>query len=129
MFSSSVVESYSNDRTAQRLQILKSELDVLGVENRFLLQGTQIERPESMETAPPRIKFLSATRNLALEPLFERADFDRVVFSNDIFIEAESIVELLNTRNGDWDMVCGLDLAYWGYVVSFLTLLPLICNT
>jgi hypothetical protein len=38
-----------------------------------------------------------------------------VVFSNDVFIEAESIVELLDTKGGDFDMVCGLDLAYWGY--------------
>jgi hypothetical protein len=50
-----------------------------------------------------------------MAPLVENGGYTRVVFSNDVFIEAESIVELLDTKGGDFDMVCGLDLAYWGY--------------
>lgn len=121
----SVVESYSHDRTAQHLRDLKAQLDVLGVENQFLLENTSIDHPPSMDTAPPRIEFLSSTRNLALMPLVERGNFDRVVFSNDVFIEAESIIELLATKNGDWDMVCGIDLARWGYVFVAGFVIPL----
>lgn len=73
-----------------------------------------------METGPSRIKFLAAVRNLVLKPLVQNGGYDRILFSNDIFISAESIVELLKTRDGDWDMVCGLDLSFWGYVLLFI---------
>jgi hypothetical protein len=71
-------------------------------------------RPESMNTAPPRIRFLAASRNLVMQPLVEGGGYEHVIFSNDVFVEAESIVELLNTKGGNYDMVCGLDLSYWG---------------
>jgi hypothetical protein len=72
------------------------------------------------ETAPPRITFLAAVRNLVMEPLVQHGGYTRVVFSNDIFIEAESIVELLDTKGGDYDMACGLDLSFWGCVYTVL---------
>ncbi|KAJ7081154.1 cryptococcal mannosyltransferase 1-domain-containing protein [Mycena belliarum] len=49
-----------------------------------------------------------------MEPLVKHGGYERVVFSNDIFIEAESIVELLDTKGGDYDMACGLDFGCWG---------------
>ncbi len=67
-----------------------------------------------MDTAPPRIKFLAAVRNKVLEPLVANGSYDRVIFSNDVFIESETILELLKTRDGDYDMACGIDLSYWG---------------
>jgi hypothetical protein len=67
-----------------------------------------------MSTGIPRIEFLSANRNLALAPLMEHGGYDIVLFSNDIFIEAESVVDLLKTKDGEWDMVCGLDVDRWG---------------
>lgn len=67
-----------------------------------------------MSTGPGRIQFLSDTRNLALAPLVEHGGYDVVLFSNDVLIEAESVVELLKTKNGEWDMVCGLDMGRWG---------------
>ncbi|KAJ7679475.1 cryptococcal mannosyltransferase 1-domain-containing protein [Mycena polygramma] len=110
----SIVESNSWDNTAELLEEFDRKLETLGVARRILTHDTSIERPPSMDTAPPRIQFLAAVRNLVMQPLVEHGGYTRVVFSNDVFIEAESIVELLDTKGGDFDMACGLDLAYWG---------------
>ncbi|KAJ6618609.1 hypothetical protein B0H10DRAFT_2217570 [Mycena sp. CBHHK59/15] len=64
------------------------------------MQDTSIPRPPLMLTAPLRINILAATRNLAIEQLVERGGYDRLLFSNDVFVKAEAIVELLNTRDG-----------------------------
>ncbi|KAG8216632.1 cryptococcal mannosyltransferase 1-domain-containing protein [Butyriboletus roseoflavus] len=61
-----------------------------------------------------RINFLSALRNHALEPLVEKGGYDKVVFSNDIYIEPETIIELLNTADGEYDMACGMDFGHFG---------------
>lgn len=59
-----------------------------------------------------------------MEPLIEQAEdgvmYERVIFSNDVFVTAESVVELLKTRDGGYDMACGMDLAYWGSVHVFV---------
>ncbi|KIY53625.1 glycosyltransferase family 69 protein [Fistulina hepatica ATCC 64428] len=110
----SVVESHSGDKTAALLSEFDASLASRGIRRRIILGDTSVPRPESMETSPARIEFLAATRNLVLAPLRERGEYDRVLFSNDVFVEAESIIELLRTRDGDWDMVCGLDLSFWG---------------
>ncbi|KAF8204169.1 cryptococcal mannosyltransferase 1-domain-containing protein [Mycena galopus ATCC 62051] len=110
----SVVESNSWDGTAEMLDEWKGTLDELGVPHLIRTRDKTITRPADMSTGNPRIEFLSATRNLALAPLVEHGGYDIVLFSNDIFIEAESIVELLKTKDGEWDMVCGLDLSRWG---------------
>ncbi|PBK95361.1 hypothetical protein ARMGADRAFT_1163957 [Armillaria gallica] len=57
---------------------------------------------------------LTALKVQVLEPLVANGGYDRVIFSNDVFIESETILELLKTRNGDYDMACGIDLSYWG---------------
>ncbi|KAJ7259145.1 cryptococcal mannosyltransferase 1-domain-containing protein [Mycena haematopus] len=110
----SIVESNSGDNTADLLEAFDKTLATMEVKRRILTHDTSIERPADMGTAPPRIKFLAAVRNLAMEPLVQHGGYTRVIFSNDVYIEAESIVELLDTKGGDYDMVCGLDLAYWG---------------
>ncbi|KAK7038616.1 cryptococcal mannosyltransferase 1-domain-containing protein [Favolaschia claudopus] len=110
----SVVESNSWDNTAALLEEFDKTLENMEVKRRILTHDSSIPRPESMATAPPRIEFLSAVRNLVMEPLVKNGGYTRVIFSNDVFIEAESIVELLDTKGGDFDMACGLDLAYWG---------------
>ena len=33
---------------------------------------------------------------------------------SDIFVDAEGVVELLHSRDGDYDMVCAFDYAQWG---------------
>ncbi|KAJ6628080.1 cryptococcal mannosyltransferase 1-domain-containing protein [Mycena sp. CBHHK59/15] len=69
-----------------------------------------------MDTAPLHIEFLAALQNLAMQLLVEHGSYTCMVFSNDVFIEAESIIELLDTNGGDYDMVCSLDLSYWWVV-------------
>ncbi|KAJ6589619.1 cryptococcal mannosyltransferase 1-domain-containing protein [Mycena capillaripes] len=110
----SIVESYSSDDTPALLHDFDATLQTMGVSRRILTQDTSIPRPASMGTAPPRIEFLAAVRNLAIEPLVTLGGYDRVLFTNDVFVEAESIVELLNTRGGDYDMACGMDFGQWG---------------
>ncbi|KAF7334689.1 Glycosyltransferase family 69 protein [Mycena venus] len=105
----SIVESYSSDATPTLLLSFDKALEAMGVPHRILTRDTSIPRPTSMLTAPPRIDFLAATRNLVIEPLVERGGYDRLLFSNDVFVEAEAIVELLHTRDGDYDMACGVD--------------------
>ncbi|KAJ6454197.1 cryptococcal mannosyltransferase 1-domain-containing protein [Mycena sanguinolenta] len=110
----SIVESNSGDNTANLLEEFDRTLATMQVKRRVLTHDTSIVRPADMGTAPPRIQFLAAVRNLAMEPLVQHGGYTRVLFSNDVFIEAESIVELLDTKGGDYDMACGLDMAYWG---------------
>ncbi|KAJ6626633.1 cryptococcal mannosyltransferase 1-domain-containing protein [Mycena sp. CBHHK59/15] len=110
----SIVESNSWDNTATLLEEFDKTLAAIGVPRRILTHDTSVPRPPSMDTAPPRIIFLAAVRNLVMAPLVERGGYARVLFSNDVFIEAEAIVELLDTKGGAYDMACGLDLAYWG---------------
>ncbi|KAJ6454202.1 cryptococcal mannosyltransferase 1-domain-containing protein [Mycena sanguinolenta] len=110
----SIVESNSQDQTAHLLEEFDKTLGTMHVKRRILTHDTSIVRPADMGTAPPRIQFLAAVRNLAMEPLVQHGGYTRVIFSNDVFIEAESIVELLDTKGGDYDMACGLDMAWWG---------------
>ncbi|KAJ7673899.1 cryptococcal mannosyltransferase 1-domain-containing protein [Mycena polygramma] len=110
----SIVESYSTDSTPALLRTFDKTLENLGVPRRILTQDTTFVRPPSMLTALPRVEFLAAVRNRAIEPLVAHGGYDRLLFSNDIFIEAESIVELLNTQDGEYDMACGLDFGNRG---------------
>jgi hypothetical protein len=70
-----------------------------------------------MSTAQPRIEYLAAVRNLVLTPLVTHGGYERVLFSNDVFLTAESAVELLRTNGGAYDMACALDLHSWGWVL------------
>ncbi|KAJ7622878.1 cryptococcal mannosyltransferase 1-domain-containing protein [Mycena rosella] len=106
----SVVESNSWDGTAEMLDEWKGTLDGMGVAHLIHTRDHVVPRPSDRD----RIDFLSAARNLALAPLVEKGGYDVVLFSNDILIKAESVVELLKTNNGEWDMVCGLDVGRWG---------------
>lgn len=108
----SVVESHSSDGSALLLQALDADLALLGVSRRILTGDTAVPKPDYLPGVK-RIEFLAATRNRAMEPLLV-GGYDRVVFSNDIFIEPESFVELLETNNGDYDMACGLDMGHFG---------------
>ncbi|KAJ7492035.1 cryptococcal mannosyltransferase 1-domain-containing protein [Mycena latifolia] len=109
----SIVESNSWDGTAELLDEWKVTLDGMGVAHAIRTRDQTITRPAEMP-GNVRIDFLSAVRNLVLAPLVEKGGYDVVLFSNDVLIEAESVIELLKTKNGEWDMVCGLDLARWG---------------
>jgi hypothetical protein len=101
------------------LEEFDAQLESMGVARRILTRDTSIPRPPDM-SGTPRIEFLSAVRNRVMEPLVEKGGYEKVIFSNDIYIEAESVVELLKSRDGDWDFVCGLDFGYWGWVIYLL---------
>jgi len=108
----SIVESHSTDSSPQLLEALDARLARMGVSRRIITGDKTVSKPDDMSWNN-RIEFLAATRNRALEPLMA-GGYDRVVFSNDIFIEPESFVELLETNDGDYDMACGLDFAHFG---------------
>ncbi|CAK5284762.1 unnamed protein product [Mycena citricolor] len=113
----SIVESHSGDNTADLLESFDVTLTSLDIPHRVLTRDTSIERPPGpvmWESKPGRIEYIAAVRNLAMQPLLEMSGYTRVVFSNDVFIEAESIVELVHTREGDYNMVCGMDFGPWG---------------
>ncbi|OJT02924.1 hypothetical protein TRAPUB_6508 [Trametes pubescens] len=109
----SIVENYSTDRSPDLLREFARDLDRLGVRNRVLVSDETVKKPEHVEWNP-RIEFLAAIRNQALEPLLAGGGYDRVLFSNDIYIEPESVLELLATRDGDYDFACGLDFGHFG---------------
>ncbi|TFK84150.1 glycosyltransferase family 69 protein [Polyporus arcularius HHB13444] len=109
----SIIENYSSDRSPDLLREFASELDRRGVRNRVLVQDETVKKPEDVQWNP-RIEFLAAIRNQALEPLLQTGGYDKVLFSNDIYIEPESVIELLETRAGDFDFACGLDFGHFG---------------
>ena len=109
----SILESESNDQTPILLQELDDRLGALNVQRRILIQDKTIRKPINM-AGNNRIHYLSALRNHVLEPLVENGGYDKVIFSNDIFVEPETILELLYTADGEYDMVCGIDYGNFG---------------
>ena len=109
----SIVESESDDRSPVLLQQLDDKLGAMGIQRRILTQDEAVTKPENL-IGNNRIYYLSALRNRALEPLVEMGGYDKVMFSNDIYIEPEAILELLYTAEGEYDMVCGMDYGIWG---------------
>ncbi|KAJ7183288.1 cryptococcal mannosyltransferase 1-domain-containing protein [Mycena filopes] len=110
----SILESYSTDASPTILRELDKTLQKMGVARRILTDDISIRRPDSMKTTPRRIEYLAALRNYAIEPLVAQGGYDRLLFSNDIFLEADAMVELLDTKDGEYDMACGLDFGGWG---------------
>ena len=109
----SVLESGSDDQSPALLQRLDKRLDAMRVQRRILTHDKAITKPDNLN-GNDRTEFLSALRNRVLEPLVENGGYDKVIFSNDIFIEPETIIELLNTAEGEYDMACGMDYAHFG---------------
>ncbi|KZT69133.1 glycosyltransferase family 69 protein [Daedalea quercina L-15889] len=109
----SIVESNSDDSTPDLLRDFDAALAQLHVPRRILIQDTAIEKPEDL-AFDNRIEFLAAVRNRAMEPLVERGGYDKVLFSNDVFIEPESIVELIETADGEYDFACAMDFNHFG---------------
>jgi hypothetical protein len=118
----SIFESWSNDKTPDLLEAWKNDLSARGIANTFILRDKEIKKPNPYFTNQHRIIFLSESRNRALEPLHKlNQTFDRILFSNDVYIHAESAVELLRTRNGSYDVACGMDFAQWGLYDTWVT--------
>ncbi|KAJ7274051.1 cryptococcal mannosyltransferase 1-domain-containing protein [Mycena rebaudengoi] len=102
----SIVESNSHDNSPALLNDFAASLSALRVPHKVIVGDTSVERPSDVGTGFPRIDFLAAVRNLVMQPLIELAEgtysetgnvnarappqhFSRVVWSNDVFIEAE----------------------------------------
>ena len=119
----SIVESYSQDKTPELLRQFDASLAKLHVPRRIVVQDTATEKPEDL-AFDNRIEFLAAVRNRAMEPLVDHGGYDKVLFSNDVFVEPESIIELIETANGDYDFACAMDFNHFGCVFMLWSALP-----
>eukprot|EP01065_Artemidia_motanka_P030612 TRINITY_DN36659_c0_g1_i1.p1 TRINITY_DN36659_c0_g1~~TRINITY_DN36659_c0_g1_i1.p1 ORF type:complete len:440 (+),score=-65.77 TRINITY_DN36659_c0_g1_i1:34-1353(+) len=103
----SIVEGHSDDGTFDVLVALRKDMRNLGLE--YHLQVSEID-----PTQGDRIEGLAALRNLALEPLVnDSARYSpdtAVVFSNDVAICMEDLLELVHQRVFQKaDMTCAMD--------------------
>ena len=113
----SIVEGRSTDGTFQVLDLLRREMDKIGV--KYYLRSSPID-----PTKTERITALANLRNMAMEPLFKHADQyskdTTVMFLNDVAICMEDILELIHQRIFQGaDMTCGLDWTYVGHDPTF----------
>jgi hypothetical protein len=130
-----VAESNSLDGTAERLRQWGQKLEANGFRNRIDTRS-QEGRWWPYGTSPERIDYLAQARNFALQPLShndssirlaDAASWTKVVFMNDIFFDAASVVRLLASRvdddasqAGDYDAVCGVDFGWSGLYDSWV---------
>lgn len=123
----SILESGSWDESKAVLKELDSRLEALGVRKTIILsQSTHkdemekpmgsgwIDTPRGMKELR-RIPYLSKLRNEAMKPLEEerhkQRDYSRIIWLNDVVFTPADVIELLNTREGDYAAACSLDFA------------------
>ncbi|KXN67515.1 glycosyltransferase family 69 protein, partial [Conidiobolus coronatus NRRL 28638] len=108
----SIVENFSGDNTKVQLREFDQELEKLGIGHTIELGYNEFTGKRE-NRQDERINFLKDVRNRAMEPLFklkkQGKEYDYIIFINDIFFIAEDIIQLINSNQGDYDMVCGLD--------------------
>lgn len=110
----SIVESYSTDSSPDLLTAYAATLTARGVPHRILVRDdAAVPKPDDLQFNN-RISFLARIRNRVMEPLVESGGYERVLFSNDVFVEPESVIELLQTRDGEYDMACAMDFGHFG---------------
>ncbi|OSX64461.1 glycosyltransferase family 69 protein [Postia placenta MAD-698-R-SB12] len=110
----SIVESHSSDNTPALLTTLADTLAARGVPHQVLVHDdAAVPKPDDL-SFNNRIEFLARTRNRALEPLVRTGGYARVLFSNDVLVEPESVLELLDTHDGEYDMACAMDFGHFG---------------
>ncbi|CCM01092.1 uncharacterized protein FIBRA_03140 [Fibroporia radiculosa] len=109
----SIVESSSTDRSPELLSDFATKLSDMGVAHRVLVRDDTIVKPGDL-SFNNRINFLAAIRNRVMEPLVENGGYSRVLFSNDVYVEPESVIELLETADGQYDMACAMDFNHFG---------------
>ena len=134
----SIFENGSYDGTKQALHDLKADLDVIGVRTSLVIDNTShadaiehkpttptegwvhIDRPrfdnygvKTGDYALRRIPYLSGLRNTVLQPLLNLTShgetFDKIIFLNDVVFSSDDILNLLQTRNGEYAAACSLD--------------------
>lgn len=113
------------------LRELDTKLDALGVRKTITLSESthkdEMEQPMGpgwIETPRGRrelrrIPYLSKLRNEAMKPLeTERTrkdgarEYSRVIWLNDVVFTPADVIELVNTREGDYAAACSLDFAH-----------------
>lgn len=123
----SILESGSWDESKAVLKELDDALEELKVSKRVILSSSthkdEMEKPIGegwIDTSRGRkelrrIPYLSRLRNEAMKPLAEETDkgqsYGRIVWINDVVFTPEDVIELLNTRDGDYAAACSLDFA------------------
>ncbi|KAJ7227009.1 capsular associated protein [Mycena pura] len=108
----SIYESNSHDRTKALLLEFQGQLSLGGVRNRVLLDTDGRRREGWQSNGHERVQYMADMRNRALEPLHDGLRgkrFDRIIFFNDVYFDWKSIIRLLATKGGDFDLACGLD--------------------
>ncbi|KAJ7302677.1 capsular associated protein [Mycena albidolilacea] len=109
----SIYESNSHDATKDLLRVFETQLNRAGVRNRVLLDEDGRRREGWQSNGHERVQYMADMRNRALEPLKEegvaRRRFDKVLFFNDVYFDWKAIVRLLATKDGEFDLACGLD--------------------
>ncbi|OSS52851.1 hypothetical protein B5807_02449 [Epicoccum nigrum] len=115
----SIVEGRSDDGTFEVLDTLRPSLQTLGV--KYFFQTSDIN---PLAKGGDRIESLAILRNLALQDLLTNPthyDADTtVIFSNDIALCMEDILELLHQRRWQGaDQTCAMDWTYVGEHPTF----------
>ncbi|RKP20245.1 hypothetical protein ROZALSC1DRAFT_5427, partial [Rozella allomycis CSF55] len=110
----SIYESGSNDKTVELLEDFKSKLNERSISNSITLNGSTRGRRY-------RIDFLADVRNQALDSLYQlNVKYDFIIFLNDVYFNLDDLLELIMTRNGNYDAVCPMDY-YWTFYDQFAT--------
>eukprot|EP00871_Galdieria_phlegrea_P006025 jgi/Galph1/90/GphlegSOOS_G4883.1 len=114
----SIYENDSMDNTKTWLLVLRNRLRKEKIPHQ--IQCASLSSRHHLHT----LKRMEIVRNMALAPLFRLQpyvqDNARVVFLNDIFLNAAEIYQLIQTREQDYDWVCGMDF-YRGFYDRFAT--------
>lgn len=114
----SVVEGRSNDGTYEILTLLRDEVEKIGA--KYFFTTNDVEPWHSDD----RIEALAELRNQALQPLMDHpedySDDAVVVFSNDVALCMEDVLELIHQRlYQEADMTCAMDWTYVGPEPTF----------
>lgn len=129
----SIYENNSKDQTPRMLRELDAEMQRYGVRRNI---RTDVKNKEFQEKE--RIDRLAHIRNEAMAPMLRDAPsgldhrtFSKVIFVNDVILDAgvsitysESIHTLLNTADGNFDQVCGIDYYPIGFHDTYAFCLP-----
>lgn len=146
----SIYESNSQDNTKNLLRVFAADLETSGVRNNVVLEDTDGGRRTNWQlNGHQRIRYMADARNRALEPISTEVmygrSFDKLIFFNDVYFDwsssflkifllyyqlifcyfVESIVRLLATKEGQFDLACALDfdgIGLYDMLVPFLSL-------
>jgi alpha-1,3-mannosyltransferase len=103
----SVYENGSDDDTKVLLLSLKTNLDLMGVPNSFILDDFKTNW-----TGTNRIEVLADYRNKAIAPLYNHTTtrYDQIIFINDVFLCVDDILLLISQSElQKSDITCGFD--------------------